>query len=101
LKTVLFYKVMNPKKPAGTKSKPAGISLEPSITTAARRLAGRQGFASLSAYVRHVLVGAIRAAGETMEDAAQTMEQVGRSATKAAKRKQAAGRSKIRKRRKT
>ena len=86
---------MNPKKPPGTKSKPAGISLEPSITDAARRLAGRQGFGSLSAYVRHVLVGAIHAAGETLEQAAQAAEKTGHAATKAAKRKQAAGRRKI------
>ena len=89
---------MNPKKPPGTKSKPAGISLEPSITDAARRLAGRQGFGSLSAYVRHVLVNAIHAAGETLEHAAQAAEKTGRAATRAAKRKQAAGRRKIRKR---
>ena len=86
---------MNPKKPPGTKSKPAGISLEPSITDAARRLAGRQGFGSLSAYVRHVLVGAIHAAGETLEQAAQAAEKTGRAATRTAKRKQAAGRRKI------
>lgn len=89
---------MNPKKPPGTKSKPAGISLEPSITDAARRLAGRQGFGSLSAYVRHVLVNAIHAAGETLEQAAQAAEKTGRAATRTAKRKQAAGRCKIRKR---
>ena len=86
---------MNPKKPPGTKSKPAGISLEPSITDAARRLAGRQGFGSLSAYVRHVLVTAIHAAGETMEEAAQAAEHAGRTAQRSAKRKQAAGRRKI------
>jgi hypothetical protein len=94
----MFPPLMNPKKPPGTKSKPAGISLEPSITDAARRLAGRQGFASLSAYVRHVLVHAIHAAGETLEHAAQAAEHAGRGATKAAQRKQAAGRRKIGKR---
>jgi hypothetical protein len=94
----MFPLLMNPKKPPGTKSKPAGISLEPSITDAARRLAGRQGFASLSAYVRHVLVHAIHAAGETLEQAAQAAEHAGRGATKAATRKQAAGHRKIGKR---
>ena len=94
----MFPPLMNPKKPPGTKSKPAGISLEPSITDAARRLAGRQGFASLSAYVRHVLVHAIHSAGETLEHAAQAAEHAGRGATKAAQRKQAAGRRKIGKR---
>ena len=94
----MFPLLMNPKKPPGTKSKPAGISLEPSITDAARRLAGRQGFASLSAYVRHVLVHAIHAAGESLEHAAQAAEHTGRAATKAAERKQAAGRRKIGKR---
>ena len=89
---------MNPKKPPGTKSKPAGISLEPSITDAARRLAGRQGFGSLSAYVRHVLVAAIHAAGDTVEQVAQAAEHAGRTTQRRAQRKQAAGRRKIRKR---
>jgi len=58
---------MNPKKAPGTKSKPAGISLEPALTEAARRIARRQGFVSLSAYVRHVLTAALHAAGESLE----------------------------------
>ena len=86
---------MNPKKAAGTKSKPAGISLEPSITNAARRLAGRQGFGSLSAYVRHVLVSAIHAAGESLEAAAQATERTSRAVKKAGRRKQASARRKI------
>ena len=86
---------MNPKKAAGTKSKPAGISLEPSITNAARRLAGRQGFGSLSAYVRHVLVSAIHAAGESLEAAAQATERTSGAVKKAGRRKQASARRKI------
>ena len=86
---------MNPKKAPGTKSKPAGISLEPSITNAARRLAGRQGFGSLSAYVRHVLVGAIHAAGESLEAAAKATQRTSRAVKKAGHRKQASARRKI------
>lgn len=53
---------MNPKKPKQLKSKPAGISLEPAVTDAARAIAKREGYSSLSAYVRFVLTQAINAA---------------------------------------
>ena len=53
---------MNPKKPKKLKSKPAGISLEPALTDAARDIAKREGYASLSAYVRFVLTQAVNSA---------------------------------------
>lgn len=53
---------MNPKKPKKLKSKPAGISLEPALTDAARDIARREGYASLSAYVRFVLTQAVNSA---------------------------------------
>jgi hypothetical protein len=53
---------MNPKKPKKLKSKPAGISLEPALTDAARGIAKREGYASLSAYVRFVLTQAVNSA---------------------------------------
>jgi hypothetical protein len=53
---------LNPKKPKKLKSKPAGISLEPALTDAARVISKREGYASLSAYVRFVLTQAVNSA---------------------------------------
>lgn len=53
---------MSRKKPATQKSVPVGISLEPAVTVAARKLAAREGFTSLSAFVRYQLTQAINAA---------------------------------------
>ena len=55
-------KSMNPKKPKKLKSVPAGISLEPALTDAARAIAKREGYGTLSAYVRFVLTQAVNSA---------------------------------------
>jgi hypothetical protein len=55
-------RVVNPKKPKALRSKPAGISLEPKLIDSARVIAKREGYWSLSAYVRYVLTQAVNAA---------------------------------------
>lgn len=62
---------MNPKKPKHLKSVPAGISLEPALTNKAKALAKREGYSSLSAYVRYVLTQALNAAADTAEKSGQ------------------------------
>jgi hypothetical protein len=46
---------MNPKKPVARKSKSAGISLEPSLIKQAKEFSEKNGFGSLSNYVRFLL----------------------------------------------
>ena len=71
---------MNPKKPKHLKSAPAGISLEPALTTKAKALAKREGYALLSAYVRYVLT-------QALNEAADAAERSGQKHKAAAKRK--------------
>jgi hypothetical protein len=46
---------MNPKKPVARKSKSAGISLEPALIKQAKEFSEKNGFGSLSNYVRFLL----------------------------------------------
>ena len=46
---------MNPKKPVARKSKSAGISLEPALIKKAKEFSEKNGFGSLSNYVRFLL----------------------------------------------
>lgn len=46
---------MNPKKPSSRKSKSAGISLEPDLIKRSKEFAEKNGFGSLSNWVRFLL----------------------------------------------
>ena len=52
---VLFSVDMNPKKPISRKSKSAGISLEPDLIKRSKDFAEKNGFGSLSNWVRFLL----------------------------------------------
>lgn len=52
---VLFSVDMNPKKPKSLKSKSAGISLEPDLIKRGKDFAEKNGFGSLSNWVRFLL----------------------------------------------
>ena len=61
---VLFSVDMNPKKPISRKSKSAGISLEPDLIKRSKDFAEKNGFGSLSNWVRFLLTQELsRAAG--------------------------------------
>ena len=61
---VLISVDMNPKKPISRKSKSAGISLEPDLIKGSKDFAEKNGFGSLSNWVRFLLTQELsRAAG--------------------------------------
>ena len=61
---MLFFVDMNPKKPISRKSKSAGISLEPDVIKRSKVFAEKNGFGSLSNWVRFLLTQELsRAAG--------------------------------------
>jgi hypothetical protein len=53
---------MNPKKPISRKSKSAGISLEPDLIKRSKDFADKNGFGSLSNWVRFLLTQELRRA---------------------------------------
>jgi hypothetical protein len=53
---------MNPKKPISRKSKSAGISLEPDVIKRSKDFADKNGFGSLSNWVRFLLTQELRRA---------------------------------------
>lgn len=53
---------MNPKKPKSRKAKSAGISLEPDLIKSAKDFAERNGFGSLSNWVRFLLTRELKRA---------------------------------------
>jgi hypothetical protein len=70
---------MNPKKPTSRKSKSAGISLEPDLIKRSKEFAEKNGFGSLSNWVRFLLTQELsRAAGNP----SYKLEEVGKPTAK-------------------
>ena len=86
---------MNPKKPAGDKSRGIGVAIPPPLHLEGKALAAKLGLKSFSALMQTLLVKAIKEAGEAQENAGQKKVERANRKEKAALQKEKAALEKV------